>query len=146
MFGWPSPTPNTRLADATATNSVVRRFGHFLFGQKARLERVLPEREGGLHQRGDELVDEGLGDSGPERELPFQMDRSEEGFLVLAGPFTDHPAGMAIIKAIDKEQASKIAEADPFVREGVRSYSVRTSLLSTEENHYLGSAPTDIEI
>jgi len=61
----------------------------------------------------------------------------QEGCLILAGPFTDYPAGMVIIRAADKEQATKIAESDPFVKEGVRSYNVRTWLLANEENNYL---------
>lgn len=61
-----------------------------------------------------------------------------QGCLVLAGPFTDFPSGMVIVRAEDKGQATKIAEADPFVLEGVRTFSVRTWLLANEENNYLG--------
>ena len=63
---------------------------------------------------------------------------NQQNRLLLAGPFTDYPSGMVIINATNKEQAVQIAEADPFVKEGVRSYSIKTWLLANEENNYLG--------
>ena len=44
---------------------------------------------------------------------------------------------MVIIKAKNKEEAITIAEQDPFVKEGVRTFEVRTWLLAVEENNYL---------
>lgn len=72
------------------------------------------------------------------RHISYLKKLDQEGCLVLAGPFTDFPSGMVIIKAMDKDQATKIAEADPFVKAGVRSFSVRTWLLANKENNYLG--------
>ncbi|WP_413574673.1 YciI family protein [Bdellovibrio sp. HCB290] len=60
-----------------------------------------------------------------------------EGTLVLCGPFTDHAGGMVVVNAANKEEAEKIAKADPFVVEGVRTYEVRTWLLACAENNYL---------
>ncbi len=61
----------------------------------------------------------------------------ERGQLVLCGPFLDHPSGLIVVKAGDRAQAARIAEADPFVREGVRTFEVRTWLLGHRENDYL---------
>ncbi|HTL11618.1 MAG TPA: YciI family protein [Bdellovibrionota bacterium] len=62
----------------------------------------------------------------------------DEKKLVLSGPFADHPSGMVVVQAESKDEAVAIAEADPFVREGVRTYEVRTWLLACRENGYLG--------
>ena len=60
-----------------------------------------------------------------------------DGKLILCGPFTDHDAGMVIVNVATKEDAEKIAKADPFVTEGVRTYDLRTWLLACEKNNYL---------
>ena len=62
----------------------------------------------------------------------------QKGLLIMCGPFTDFPSGLVVINAKTKKQAIKIAESDPFVQEGVRSYSIRSWLLATAENNYLG--------
>ncbi len=64
-----------------------------------------------------------------------RLDR--DGRLELAGPFTDYPGGMVIVRAADEAEARRIAEEDPFVREGFRTCSVRTWLLARAENDYL---------
>lgn len=61
----------------------------------------------------------------------------QQGKLVLSGPFTDFPSGMVVIKAANKIEAETIAQADPFVIEGVRSYEIRTWHLACAENNYL---------
>lgn len=58
--------------------------------------------------------------------------------LVLCGPFKDHPGGMVVVKAASKEEARAVAEADPFVKEGVETYELRTWELSCAENNHLG--------
>lgn len=57
--------------------------------------------------------------------------------LVLCGPFTDHASGMVVVNVTTKEEAERIAKADPFVSEGVRTYELRTWLLACAENNYL---------
>ena len=59
------------------------------------------------------------------------------GVLVMAGPFEDYPGGMVIVRADSLESARRIAESDPFISEGVRTFELRTWLLSTRENGYL---------
>ncbi len=62
----------------------------------------------------------------------------EAGKLVLCGPFTDHASGLVVVHARDKAEAEAIAAADPFVRDGVRTFTVRTWQLANRENNYLG--------
>ena len=62
----------------------------------------------------------------------------QKGQLVLAGPFTDHPSGMVVVRARNKEEAMAIAKSDPFVSEGARSFEIRTLQIADEQNNYLG--------
>ena len=64
-----------------------------------------------------------------------KLDKS--GCLILCGPFTDYPSGMIIVRAEDKEEATKIAQSDPFVQEKVRNFEIRSWLLANAENNYL---------
>lgn len=57
---------------------------------------------------------------------------------VLGGPFKDYKGGMYVIQAASIEAAKEIAEADPFIKEGVESYELRTWELSTAENNHMG--------
>jgi len=63
------------------------------------------------------------------------------GQLVMCGPFSDYPGGMVIVRANSREEAVLIAEEDPYVRSGIRSYEVRTWSLSHEGNRHLGIVP-----
>jgi uncharacterized protein YciI len=72
------------------------------------------------------------------RHIAHVKDLDDQGKLVLAGPFEDYAGGMVIVRAESIEAAKKIAESDPFVTEGVRTFEVRTWLLATRENGYLG--------
>lgn len=65
-----------------------------------------------------------------------ELDRA--GKLVLCGPFTDHPGGMLVLRAADEAEAELLARADPFVVAGARTFTVRTWMLSCEENDHLG--------
>lgn len=68
---------------------------------------------------------------------------NDEDRLVLCGPFSDHPSGMVVIKAKDKKEAVDIAQRDPFVKEGFRTFEIRTWLLACEENNYLSLTEAD---
>jgi uncharacterized protein len=61
-----------------------------------------------------------------------------QGRLVLCGPFEDGKGGMVIIRASSLDEATRIAESDPFVREGAETVSVRAWELSCEENSHMG--------
>ncbi|WP_242615157.1 YciI family protein [Paenibacillus solani] len=60
-----------------------------------------------------------------------------QGELILSGPFTDYPGGMVIVIAEDLNEATNIANSDPFIASGYKSYEIRTLMLANEENNYL---------
>jgi len=60
------------------------------------------------------------------------------GQLVLCGPFSGYPGGMAIIRARSLEEAQALAAADPFVASGAEDVEVRELHLSCEENNHMG--------
>lgn len=67
-----------------------------------------------------------------------ELERSSQ--LVLCGPFSDYPGGMVIIRAASREEAVRIAERDPYVTTGIRSYELRTWGLSHAGNRHMGIA------
>jgi uncharacterized protein YciI len=60
-----------------------------------------------------------------------------DGRLVLAGPFSDHPSGMLVLRGENKEEVNSIMDQDPLIQGGFRSYEVRTWLMANETNSYL---------
>jgi uncharacterized protein YciI len=56
---------------------------------------------------------------------------------MLAGPFSDYPGGMVVIRAHHEEEAIQIALTDPFIALGYRTFEVRTLEVANKENHYL---------
>lgn len=62
----------------------------------------------------------------------------EKDKLVLSGPFTDHGSGLVVLKVANKDEAISIAESDPFVKEGARSFEVRSWQIAHRGNNYLG--------
>lgn len=85
----------------------------------------------------DNVPDKSLSREVIDAHVAYLRELDSQKRLVLAGPFTDYPSGMVVIRAVDKADAVRIAELDPFVKKGVRSYSIRTWLLATEQNNYL---------
>jgi uncharacterized protein YciI len=61
----------------------------------------------------------------------------EQGKLILCGPFEDYPGGMVIYSAEDLKEATEIANSDPFISSGCKSYEIRTFEMANEENNYL---------
>ena len=62
---------------------------------------------------------------------------NREGKLVLCGPFADYPGGMVVFSANDLEEATRIAQSDPFIASGCKSFEIRTVELANEDNNYL---------
>ncbi len=60
----------------------------------------------------------------------------ERGKLYLCGPFIDYGGGMVIIKTNTLEEAVKIANSDPFVSEGYKTFEIRTLEVANKENNY----------
>lgn len=65
-------------------------------------------------------------------------DLDKNGKLVICGPFTNHKGGMVVINAASLEESKLLAEKDPFVSSGVRTYKLYSLELSCEENNHLG--------
>lgn len=61
----------------------------------------------------------------------------EKGQLVLGGPFSDFKGGIVIVKAESYEEAKKVAELEPCVKEGFESYEIRKWEVAHEKNNYL---------
>lgn len=57
--------------------------------------------------------------------------------LVLCGPFQDYPGGMVIFHAKDLTEATNIANSDPFIASGCKTFEIRTLELADEGNNYL---------
>ena len=60
-----------------------------------------------------------------------------DGKLVLAGPFSDHPSGLLILRGESKDEIKSIMEQDPLIRGGYRTIEVRTWLMANRTNNYL---------
>ena len=60
-----------------------------------------------------------------------------EGALVLCGPFSDFPGGMVVVRAESPNEAKAIAEADPFISSGCKTYELRCLEVANAENDYL---------
>jgi len=61
----------------------------------------------------------------------------ETGKLILCGPFTDYPGGMVIFRAETSDEAKQIAQSDPFIASGYKSYDLRSLELASADNDYL---------
>jgi uncharacterized protein YciI len=64
-------------------------------------------------------------------------DLDVDGKLVLAGPFTDHPSGLLVLRSNSKDEIKTIMEQDPLVQGGLRTYEIRTWLMANRTNNYL---------
>ena len=72
-----------------------------------------------------------------DRHIAHLRNLDDQGNLVLAGPFENYPGGMVIVRAESLDAARHIAESDPFVSDGARTFELRTWFLATRENDYL---------
>jgi uncharacterized protein YciI len=62
--------------------------------------------------------------------LEYMIDLEKKGLVFASGPFSDAQGnprgnGMTILRAANAEEARKIAEADPFVIHGVRTFEIQ---------------------
>ncbi len=72
-----------------------------------------------------------------EHHVAYLKALDDKGLLVLAGPFTDVPGGMVVIKADHEEEAIQIALTDPFISQGFRTFEIRTLEVANQHNNYL---------
>lgn len=71
------------------------------------------------------IVDQELNAKVRPAHLSYLNDLYKQGKVVMAGPFTDKQGGMVIYKAESPEEARRLAEADPVVKEGARTLELR---------------------
>jgi len=62
--------------------------------------------------------------------LDYMIDLEKKGLVFASGPFSDEEGnprgnGMTILRSKDADEARKIAEADPFVANGLRTFEIR---------------------
>jgi uncharacterized protein YciI len=57
--------------------------------------------------------------------LEYLEQKKKEGKLFARGPFADGSGGLVIYKAETYEEAKKLAEEDPYVKQGVRKLILR---------------------
>jgi uncharacterized protein len=61
----------------------------------------------------------------------------DENKLIICGPFNDYDGGIIVINVDSYKEAKNIAENDPFIKQGVRTYEIRTLEMGCKENNYL---------
>jgi uncharacterized protein len=61
----------------------------------------------------------------------------DSGKLVLCGPCVDYAGGVLIINASSIEEAHELANMDPFIKDGYKTYEIRTMEWAHKENNYL---------
>jgi uncharacterized protein len=71
------------------------------------------------------IVDQELNAKVRPAHLSYLNDLYKQGKVVMAGPFTDKQGGMVIYKAESPEEARRLAEADPVIKEGARTLELR---------------------
>ncbi|WP_099157124.1 YciI family protein [Virgibacillus ndiopensis] len=67
---------------------------------------------------------------------------NEEGNLFICGPFKDNDKAMQILLCETIEEAIKLVESDPFIKEGYyATYEVNELIEAKEENNWLMEIP-----
>jgi uncharacterized protein YciI len=64
-----------------------------------------------------------------------------QGKLVMAGPFTDSPLGLLIMKGSSKGEITHIMNEDPMMTSGVRTFEVDTWVLANRGNKFMPPIP-----
>jgi uncharacterized protein len=61
----------------------------------------------------------------------------DAGGLVMGGPLPGRHESLIVVRAVSLEDATAVAERDPFVQTGARTMDVASWLLATRDNGYL---------
>lgn len=80
-----------------------------------------------------ETIDEKKDAEVLEEHIGYLNQKLEEGILIAKGPFTDHTGGLMIYKADSIDEARKLIEADPAVRDKTREIALLKEWKSTIE-------------
>jgi uncharacterized protein YciI len=63
-------------------------------------------------------------------------DLSDEGKLVLGGPFADHSGGLLVLNCSDLSSAEAIMNVDPLIVAGVSTFRIHTWLIGDADNNF----------
>ena len=72
-----------------------------------------------------------------QRHVNYLKELEISGKLVLCGPFTDYNGGMVIFKEVSPEEANELANSDPYIKEGYKTFEIRTLEWANKGNNYL---------
>lgn len=75
-------------------------------------------------------------DAAARRHVDHLRQLQKNGRLILGGPFLEG-GEMVLLRAASKKEARQIAESDPFIKEGYKTFTIRTLNEANEENNYL---------
>jgi uncharacterized protein len=64
-----------------------------------------------------------------------ELDKQEK--LYVCGPFADYKGGMVIFNVSSYNEALLLAQKDPFIAEGYKTFELRTMEVACKENNYL---------
>ncbi|ESL02150.1 hypothetical protein GCWU000282_02284 [Catonella morbi ATCC 51271] len=70
------------------------------------------------------------------RHVGYLKELDDLGKLILCGPFTDYDGGIVILECRDIEEARAIAESDPFIKDGYKTFELRTLNIANKDNNY----------
>ena len=70
------------------------------------------------------------------KHVEYVKELDDLGKLILCGPFTDYDGGIVILECKNIDEARLIAESDPFIKEGYKTFELRTLNIANKENNY----------
>ncbi|MFT4105407.1 MAG: YciI family protein [Lacrimispora sp.] len=70
------------------------------------------------------------------KHVEYLKELDGKGVLVLCGPFSDYPGGMVVFNATGLEEAIMVANNDPFILLGYKTYQIRTIEVANKSNNY----------
>ncbi|RSD23279.1 YciI family protein [Mesobacillus subterraneus] len=77
-----------------------------------------------------------------ERHIGHLRDLNREGKLMVGGPFKNNEQAMLILHCGDIDEAIKLVEQDPFIKEKYyHSYEINELIVANEENNWLLDSP-----
>ena len=70
------------------------------------------------------------------KHVEYLKELDDSGKLILCGPFTDYDGGIVILECKNIDEARLISESDPFIKEGYKTFELRTLNIANKENNY----------
>lgn len=60
----------------------------------------------------------------------------KQGILYLCGPFSNYSGGIVILKTKTLDEAYQVANEDPFIKEGYKTFTIRVLEIANKDNNY----------